>query len=577
MQYLKLPLKLSLIALPLLIAAVFLAPAKPAHAAYDGANVIDNSVFLNSNAMSLSAIQNHLASKGSALASRNFVLNCYGADSQERQWYRSVGAPCDQNVPAAQIIYYTAKVYGINPQVILATMQKEQSLITAPNPTARQVAQAMGYGCPTTGNCDDSSNFFWQVDNGTWVLRYHYERANRNFNWWKPSTSWTCGTEKNFYKPNLYPGQNVRFYDGAGVNYRTYFIANAATSSLYCYTPHAYNNPQGLYGRAPFGTVGQYYSGSYNFVYFFEAWFGSTRGIPIPGCDEATNTSYSCVWKLRHQSGKQMLLTSVAERNALLAEGYSYEGKAFFGNNSVAPMPDNIPVYRLVAPNGSNLLTTDSNERNVLKNAGFTDKGIDFYADPPASNSGYPVYRLYSASLGAHAFTASTAERTQMLASGYTNEGVAFAAVSPIKRERAAPAGKLLVYRFSSMPGNSHFWTTDINERDTMIRARYRYEGVAWQSSATATAKPIYRLYSPGMQKHLYTTDTNERNTLSQTGSWRYEGISQYMSPTPTASPVYRLYSPITNNHFWTTDAYERDTLVRVGTFRSEGVGWYQP
>jgi hypothetical protein len=167
-------------------------------------------------------------------------------------------------------------------------MQKEQSLITATNPTNRQFVQAMGYGCPTTGSCDDASNFFWQIDNGTWVLRFHYERARGNMSWWYTSNSWTCGTEKNFYKPNLYPGQNVNFYDEDGVMYRTHFIANAATSSFYCYTPHTYNNPQGLYGRAPYGTIGRYYSGSYNFVSFYELWFGPTT---LPYAFKSSNSA----------------------------------------------------------------------------------------------------------------------------------------------------------------------------------------------------------------------------------------------------------------------------------------------
>nr|MBA3758774.1 hypothetical protein [Candidatus Saccharibacteria bacterium] len=263
-----------------LASAVFLlGSSQKANAAYNGANIIDDVSFLNSSTMSASTIQSFLASKGSGLANRSFYLNCYGANSKERQAYTAVGAPCDQTVPASQIIYYAAQIYGINPQAILATLQKEQSLITSPNPTDRQIAQAMGYGCPTTGSCEDASNFFYQIDSGVWVLRYHFERARGNMNWWSPSTSWVCGTEKNFYKPNLYPNQDVRFYDEDGVLYRTHFIVNAATSSLYCYTPHAYNNPQGLYGRAPFGTTGRYYSGSYNFVYWFETWFGSTASV----------------------------------------------------------------------------------------------------------------------------------------------------------------------------------------------------------------------------------------------------------------------------------------------------------
>jgi hypothetical protein len=260
----------------LALSVMVVVPQK-AEAVYDGGSIIANKQFLDSDSMSKAQIQSFLESKNSGIATREYELSCYGSGSQERQWYEAAGATCDMDVPASEIIYYAAQIYGISPRVILSTLQKEQSLITTQNPTSWQISQAMGYACPTSGSCSSESNFSYQIDSGTWVLRYHYERANGNMNWWNSSTSWTCGTEKNFYKPNLYPGQNVRFYDQNDVKYRTHFIENAATSSLYCYTPHAYNNPDGLYGRNTYGTTGLYYSGSYNFVYWFEAWFGSTQ------------------------------------------------------------------------------------------------------------------------------------------------------------------------------------------------------------------------------------------------------------------------------------------------------------
>lgn len=275
---------------------------KTAHAAYQSGSIIDDSVFLDAKSMSIADIQNFLAGKNSGLRNMQFVLSCYGADSTERQLYISAGAACDTPIPASQIIYYAAQIYGVNPRVILTTMQKEQSLTTAANPTSWQLNQAMGYACPTSGSCESSSSFPYQIDSGTWALRYHFERARGNLSWWKPATSWVCGTEKHLYKPNLYPGQNVRFYDTNGTHYTTVFIQNAATSAFYCYTPHAYNNPRGEYGRAPYGTTGLYYSGSYNFVYYFELWFGSTEGTPffqLPGSSKTyitgANNSYYAI------------------------------------------------------------------------------------------------------------------------------------------------------------------------------------------------------------------------------------------------------------------------------------------
>ncbi len=268
----------SIIAALFMFASLLFAPS--ASAAYAGGRIIDDAVFRDANTMSADQIQTFLESKNSGL--KNFRpangIECYGSDSKERELYEAAGASCSEEYLASRIIYYAARIYGVNPRVILATLQKEQSLITTTNPTSWQLSQAMGYGCPTTGDCSGSSNFAYQIDSGTWVMRYHYERANRNNSWWTPSSSWTCGTKKNFYSPNLYPRQNVTFKDGNGTSYRTHYMENAATAAFYCYTPHAYNNPKGLYGLPKYGTKGQYYTGSYNFVRSFENWFGSTRG-----------------------------------------------------------------------------------------------------------------------------------------------------------------------------------------------------------------------------------------------------------------------------------------------------------
>lgn len=262
-----------------------------ASAAYQAGRLIDNSVFLDAGSMSAPQIQSFLVGKNSGLSNMSFLVDCDLAGQQAKQIYASLGAPCGKDASAAAIIYYASHVYGINPRVIISTMQKEQSVITAPNPTSWQINQAMGYACPTSGSCSSSSSFFYQIDNGTWVMRFHYERARGNNNWWYASSSWTCGTGKpSYYIPNLYPGQNVNFVDPySGIQYATVYIHNAATSAFYCYTPHVFNNhtnsphpnePKGssrCYSSHPVaGDRGRCYTGSYNFVYWFENWFGPT-------------------------------------------------------------------------------------------------------------------------------------------------------------------------------------------------------------------------------------------------------------------------------------------------------------
>ena len=274
------------LAVVLVIGLLFAKPAA-ADALYSNADLIDPSIFLNSASMNASAIQSFLISKGGALANFTTLFDCASTGTTSNSMYVSAGAPCGQIVPASTIIYYASQIYGINPQVVLATLQKEENLVTDPSPSDSQYGNAMGYGCGDTSGCGTAAGFLYQIDNGVYTLRFNYERANGNMTWWFTSTSWVCGHGHagntpfdDFYEPDLYPGHNVTFYDGNAVAYATYTLANPSTSSLYCYTPHAYNNPQGLYGLPRYGTTGMYYSGSYNFVQDFDAWFGSSTILP---------------------------------------------------------------------------------------------------------------------------------------------------------------------------------------------------------------------------------------------------------------------------------------------------------
>lgn len=76
---------------------------------------------------------------------------------------------------AAEIVYDAAVANGINPSVLLMTMQKEQSLLTSANCTEYAVNCAMGYGSA-------ASTFVEQVDSAAWQFkRYYILPQNYNF------------------------------------------------------------------------------------------------------------------------------------------------------------------------------------------------------------------------------------------------------------------------------------------------------------------------------------------------------------------------------------------------------------
>ena len=250
--------------------STFLLPAR-AHAFtpnYNPNNLIDNPTLLSKDTMSASVIQTFLSNIGGGIAGYSDVEAC---DATVAPYY----SHCGQTISAAQIIYDASQAYGINPRAILATMQKEESLVTDPTPSSSQINCAMGYN-----SCGGYVGFFTQIDNGTWIIRYNYEGAAGHANWlsWHPGGNYPCATAKSgFYSTGLYPGNTVTFADSGGTP-ETITLANAATASFYCYTPYV----------GPLNVTG--YSGSYNFVYYFQLWFGATQ----------TSTPYA--WSYESQS-----------------------------------------------------------------------------------------------------------------------------------------------------------------------------------------------------------------------------------------------------------------------------------
>jgi hypothetical protein len=56
--------------------------------------------------------------------------------------------PANPQASAAQVIHAIATACGINPRVLIVTLQKEQGLVTSTKPTEYMYRAAMGFGCP---------------------------------------------------------------------------------------------------------------------------------------------------------------------------------------------------------------------------------------------------------------------------------------------------------------------------------------------------------------------------------------------------------------------------------------------
>ncbi|MBZ4487088.1 hypothetical protein LQ938_04175 [Microbacterium sp. cx-55] len=221
-------------------------------------NIISNEVFFNSSTMTEAQISDFLRQRVTSCQSGYTCLRDYQQDTVTR----AGDAYCSTydgaaNESAARIIYKVAQACGLNPQVLLVTLQKEQSLVTNRAPSKDNFTIAMGQGCPDTAACDTRYYGFYNQVLGA-ARQFQIYSANKFFTYYAPGRTW-----------------NVRYNPNANCGSSPVYIENQATANLYYYTPY---QPNGAALGAGYG-LGDGCSayGNRNFYNYFTDWFGSTQ------------------------------------------------------------------------------------------------------------------------------------------------------------------------------------------------------------------------------------------------------------------------------------------------------------
>ena len=129
------------------------------------------------------------------------------------------------------------------------------------------------------------------------------------------------------------------------------------------------------------------------------------------------------------------------------------------------------------------------------------------------------------------------------------------------------------MYRLYNSNSGEHFYTGSTQERDTLVRLGWTYEGIAWNAPITM-GDPVYRLYNPNTGDHHYTMDATERDNVAAAG-WIYEGVA-WNSASASGVPIYRMYNPnaVSGIHHYTGSMEEVKMLESYGWIY-EGIGWY--
>ncbi len=221
---------------------------------FDPGNIIDDSVFYDASAMNEDQVQAFLTANGSGLASLRFdTLTRTGDD------YCGAYAGAGQETAAA-VIVKVARACGINPQVLLVTLQKEQGLVRDATISADQLRKAMGYACPDTpAGCDATYNGF---HNQVYMASRQFKRYQAN----PTRYGYVAGRVNTIpYFPNDPSCGSAQVY-----------IENQATAGLYNYTPYVPNAASLAAGyKASSDRCASY--GNRNFYNYFTDWFGSTQ------------------------------------------------------------------------------------------------------------------------------------------------------------------------------------------------------------------------------------------------------------------------------------------------------------
>ncbi len=266
--------------------------AATASAAWNANKIMDDGVFNHSTSMNSAQIDSFLNSFPNSCISPN-----RGFSAPNPTGYSpSGGYTYGGNVSAGTVIESAAKAYDLNPRVLLATLQKEQSLVNGnAGCSVLRYVGATGYGCPdggtthnysglnlytingntvtsVNGTCVNSAlkaGFSQQVIRGAWLLKFGQQRSLGNTSWAIIRGSWDNSDDlQSCYSGPMTkgwrktcPNGSESYYDGLrSIDGQTVTIESGATAALYWYTPHLHGNQ--------------------NFILIWENWWGNTYNSP---------------------------------------------------------------------------------------------------------------------------------------------------------------------------------------------------------------------------------------------------------------------------------------------------------
>ena len=229
---------------------------------FDPGNIMSDEVFYDTASMTEQQIREFIDAEGDG---------CTGAACLKNLRVTTPDQPADKycaayrggnDEDAAAVLWRISVACGVNPQVMLVTLQKESALLTRTDVTASTYDAAWGWHCPDSGpggaaNCDPAHAGFF----------------NQGYGMAKQWTRYRLEPERYNYRA----GQTVNVLwnvEQSGCGSAPVTIQNTATASLYNYTPYQPNAASLASYPGPGDACSAY--GNRNFSYMFQKYFGST-------------------------------------------------------------------------------------------------------------------------------------------------------------------------------------------------------------------------------------------------------------------------------------------------------------
>ncbi len=353
-----------------IVAVLGAVPTAAQAAVYNPLNIISYETWRASSSMSVADIQAFLDAQTGPL--KALVANDH-----------DIADVTPLKKPASQLIFEAALYWNLNPKVILATLQKEQSLLTLSN-SSNSARYRKAMGCGVYGDADHDGKtdnrfpgFGNQIWNGARVLSTYEDTYD-----WVPGKTRTVTAYKSVTATHVVDGEVVSYQKTVAYD-KTIKPLNACTFALYIYTPY--------YPQKGFWNI---------YTQYFEDPLAPPRLKPV--------------YRFRNRgNGTYYYTASEAKRYTLVrtsAQKWEFQGPAFSVDTS-APA-NSVPLYQMYNTlKHKYYYTTSATKRASLLKV----RPRQWRADPPvcyvtrSSTGTAPVYRLKKKSTGGYVFTSSSA------------------------------------------------------------------------------------------------------------------------------------------------------------------------